>query len=208
MIGRLTGRLAERTPGHVVLDVNGVGYDVQVPLGTFYALAGDDGRACSLLIHTHVREDAIVLFGFATETERETFRDLLGIGGVGPRVALAVLSGIEPVELEKAVRESDRSRLQRIPGIGKKTAERILLEMRDRLERRGRRSRSDGEEPGSPRVGAGRSEATRADAVAALVQLGYGRDAADGAVDAAVRDAGPDAAIEAVLRAALGRLVR
>lgn len=206
MIGRLTGRLADCTPGRVVLDVHGVGYDLQVPLGTFYRLSGRDGQECTLLVHTHVREDALVLYGFATDAERTTFQHLLAIGGVGPRLALAVLSGIEPDDLARAVRESDRSRLQKVPGIGRKTAERILLEMRDRLDRVARRS-PDGRSE-EARAGTPADRGVRSDAVAALVQLGYAGDAAAGAVDGVLRDSGADAPIETVLRSALAKLVR
>src|ERR687898_3162664 len=132
MIAFLTGTLLEKAPSRAVIDVGGVGYNVLVPLSTFYVI-GDEGGRVSLRIHTHVREDIIALFGFASALEHELFERLIAISGVGPKLALAVLSGIEPAELIKAVRLQDVARLTAIPGIGKKTAERIGLELKDRL---------------------------------------------------------------------------
>ena len=133
MIGRLRGTLVECQPDRVLVDVSGAGYEVGIPLSSYYPLAHASGRDVTLHIHTHVREDALVLFGFVTPGEREVFRRLLTISGVGPKMALAVLSGIEAEALEQAVLDGDRDRLQSIPGVGKKTAERILLELRDAL---------------------------------------------------------------------------
>jgi Holliday junction DNA helicase RuvA len=204
MIGRLTGRIVECTPGSVLLDVGGVGYFLHIPLSTFYPLSHGADAPTTLHVHTHVRQEALLLFGFASRGERVAFERLIAISGVGPKIALAVLSGIGVDDLELAVRGSDRDKLQRIPGVGKKTAERILLEMRDRLEREDRSSRK----PGKP----GPAEATGGDgigpdAISALCNLGYSREAASKAVEAAVRD---DAApsLEGLLRAALRALVR
>lgn len=132
MIGRLSGTLLLRTPPHILLDVQGVGYEVDVPMSTFYELPAL-GAAVVLLIHQVVREDAILLFGFMTEAERTVFRQLLKISGVGPRLALAVLSGLSIAELGQAVASADTARLTRIPGVGKKTAERLLLELREKV---------------------------------------------------------------------------
>src|SRR5438876_7888935 len=128
MIGRLTGRLAEKSPDLVVLDVGGVGYLVHIPLSTFYELPEAESPA-SLWIHTHVREDTLALYGFLTERERSLFLLLLGVAGIGPRVALTVLSGIPPAALAAALRNQDVRRLVAIPGVGKKTAERMVLEL-------------------------------------------------------------------------------
>ena len=117
MIARLSGQVAEKTPNRVMVDVAGVGYDVLVPLSTFYAL-GEPGAAVTLRIHTHVREDVIALYGFLTRLEQELFERLIAISGIGPKLALAVLSGIEPAELIRAVRTQDVARLTRIPGVG------------------------------------------------------------------------------------------
>ncbi len=134
VIAHLRGRIFEKHPNRLVLDVNGVGYDVFVPLSTFYGL-GEPGAETALRIHTHVREDALVLYGFATLLEQELFERLIGVSGIGPKVALAVLSGIEPLELIRAIERGDLARLTAIPGVGKKTSERIVLELKDRLPR-------------------------------------------------------------------------
>ena len=210
MIGRLTGRLVECSPEQVLLEVAGVGYLLQIPLSTYYALSGGDGsnagQAVSLHVHTHVREDALRLFGFAVREEREVFELLIGISGVGPRMALAILSGIGAGELRQAVLAQDRGRLEQIPGIGKKTAERLLLELRDRLARGPGRRAAPGAAPGPGGTGPGE---LRDDAVSALVNLGYKRERADRAVTGAIeRLPVEEASLEAVLRAALGGLVR
>lgn len=206
MIGRLTGTVVERAPGRVVLDVGGVGYELSIPLSTFYDVCRAE-RAVTLQVHTHVRDDALQLFGFATMEERTTFEHLLAISGVGPKLALAVLSGIDVGELERAVRDDDRARLERIPGVGRKTAERILLELRDRLTPRRVRGATRGaavEVPGDH----DQARTVHADAVSALANLGYAADSAARAVDATVADLGGEARLEDVLRGALRRLVR
>ena len=200
MIGRLTGRLVDCEPGSAVLDVGGVGYELRIPLSTYYRLTARPEPAV-LFVHTHVREDALALFGFATREERAAFERLISISGVGPRMALAVLSGIGVDELSRAVGEGDRARLERIPGIGRKTAERILLELKDKKEA-GRAERA-----GAPKEAAG-DGGLRDDAVSALLNLGYPPDAARRAVEEAATDAGENSELGGVLRAALRRLVR
>jgi Holliday junction DNA helicase RuvA len=202
MIGRLAGKVLRCTPGELLLDVGGVGYLVQIPLGTFYQLSKKGSDTASVHVHTHVREDALQLFGFATEEERDVFERLLSISGVGPRLALAVLSGIEPSELTLAVEQSDHARLVRIPGIGRKTAERIVLELRDRSESRRKTRAAAAGTPATPDPGG-----LRADAVSALENLGYPRDRAWSAVDDAAAGASGDS-LEGLLRAALKRLLR
>ncbi len=205
MIGRLSGRLVECTPGAAVVDVGGVGYSLQIPLGTFYSLSKDRRKRVDLYVHTHVREDAITLYGFATRAERETFERLVAISGVGPRIALGILSGIGVEDLERAVRAGDRARLERIPGVGRKTAERLLLELRDRYERdgRGRGRKEPAVEARFPAEVSG----ARADAVSALLHLGYAEATAVRAVETAIGELGETAPLEAVLRAALRTLV-
>jgi Holliday junction DNA helicase RuvA len=205
MIGQLTGKILDCTPGQVLLDVTGVGYDVRIPLSTFYALSAGEGSVVSLHVHTHVREDALQLYGFASRDERSAFALLIGISGVGPKMALAILSGIGVEELRESVHRQDRCRLQKIPGVGKKTAERLLLELRDRLG-----TGSGHPEGDRPTGGDGHGEPVglRADAISALVNLGYSRDVARRAVERAVADRGPSATLESVLRAALASLVR
>jgi holliday junction DNA helicase RuvA len=133
MIAFLHGRVLEKQPNRIIVDVGGVGYDVAVPLSTFYGV-GDPGTEVSLRVHTHVREDALTLFGFLTPLELALFERLIAVSGIGPKLALAVLSGIEPRDLVAAVQRGDIARLTAIPGVGKKTAERLLLELRDKLD--------------------------------------------------------------------------
>ncbi len=198
MIAWLHGRLVEKHPTRLILDVHGVGYDVAVPVSTFYAV-GEPGAEVTLRIHTHVREDAIALFGFLSPFELLIFERLIGISGIGPKLALAVLSGIDAGDFVGAVQRNDVSRLTRIPGVGKKTAERICLELKDKLP---------------PAVDAGAAvpvapapNALRDDLVSALENLGYHRSAVDKVLDKQL--AGDDSPrFEAALRAALKELSR
>lgn len=162
MIGRLSGILVEKNPPQVLVDVNGVAYEVSVPMSTFYNLPSNQERT-TLFTHLVVREDAHLLFGFATEGERSAFRQLLGVNGVGPKVALAVLSGLSVNDLAEAVARQDTGRLTKIPGIGKKTAERLLLELRDKLKL----------PTGSVEVVGGGAAAGYQDVTNALAALGY-----------------------------------
>jgi len=205
MIGRLTGRIVECTPGSVLLDVGGVGYFLHIPLSTFYPLSQGASPTTTLHVHTHVRQEALLLFGFATKGERMTFERLIAISGVGPKIALAVLSGIGVDDLEIAVRNGDRDKLQRIPAIGRKTAERILLELKDRLDREDRSSRKPGKAKTAPAPAA---DGLGADAVSALCNLGYSADAASSAGETASRELAADATLESLLRASLRVLVR
>jgi Holliday junction DNA helicase RuvA len=200
MIAQLRGTLAEKNPNRLIVDIGGVGYDVLVPLSTFYAL-GDPGSQVSLRIHTHVREEALALYGFATPLELELFERLISISGVGPKLALSVLSGIEPAELIKAIRLQDVARLTAIPGIGKKTAERIGLELKDRLP---------AALPGSGQaaVDAEPGDQLREDLLSALLNLGYQRAAAEKAIDTTLRgrtDDGFEQALRDVLRGLMKR---
>jgi Holliday junction DNA helicase RuvA len=180
VIAQLRGTLLEKAPSRLVVDVAGVGYDVQVPLSTFYVL-GDHGGPVSLRIHTHVREDVIALYGFATSLEHDLFERLIAISGVGPKLALAVLSGIEPAELIRAVRVQDVARLTAIPGVGKKTAERISLELKDRLP-------AALTPAGQPTLAAAPGDQLRTDLLSALLNLGYQRPAAEKAIERATKD--------------------
>jgi Holliday junction DNA helicase RuvA len=199
VIAYLRGRLSAKQPNRIVIDVNGVGYDVSVPLSTFYGL-GDEGRDVALRIHTHVREDTLALYGFATALELVLFERLIGISGIGPKLALAVMSGIEPNELVRAIEQSDIGRLTAIPGVGKKTSERIVVELKDRLPRlrlEAGAGGGDGHEP----------SALRDDVLSALVNLGYHRPLSEKAVDAAVK-ATPDGSFERTLKHALRELAK
>ena len=200
MIARLTGKLTECSPDRIVLDVSGVGYDIIIPLSTYYTLT-TPAVSTTLQIHTHVREDALQLFGFASSEERTTFVRLIGISGIGPKVALALLSGIGVVEFWESITRGDRERLQQIPGIGKKTAERVLLELRD--------VKSTGTTPatGRPATTDGHGQ-QRADCISALTNLGYTEDRARTTIDATLEVLEEDATVEAILKAALGGLIR
>jgi holliday junction DNA helicase RuvA len=198
MIALLAGKIVEKVPSRVIVDVGGVGYDVLVPLSTYYVL-GAAGAAVTLRVHTHVREDVIALYGFATSLEQDLFERLIATSGVGPKLALAVLSGIEPLELIRAIRTQDVARLTRIPGIGKKTAERIGLELKDRLPS----ALGAGEAPVEP----AQEDQRRSDLISALLNLGYQRAVAEKAIDGALH-ASADAPFEQVLRQALKSMMR
>ena len=178
MIGQVRGRLLRKEPQQAIVDVGGVGYRVSIPLSTFYRI-GDVGDEVTLLTHTHVREDALALFGFLTAPEQALFERLIEISGVGPRLALSVLSGIEAPDLVAALRASDVLRLTRIPGVGKKTAERLILELKDKVQ--GLATTGEPLPAGKP---AGAAE----DLVSALVHLGYSRSEAERATERAVKE--------------------
>ena len=187
MIGRLTGTLAEKSPPQLLIDVNGVGYEVDVPMSSFYNLPGL-GERVTLLTHFVVREDAQLLFGFLTADERSTFRLLVKITGVGPRMALAILSGLSITELAQAVSLQESGRLIKVPGIGKKTAERLLLELKGKL--------GDAlATPVSVAVGA------QGDILQALVALGYSDREASAALKALPANVGVSDGIRLALRA-------
>jgi holliday junction DNA helicase RuvA len=194
MIARLFGRIADKQPNRLIVDVSGVGYDVQVPLSTYY-VSSDVGGEMALRIHTHVREDQLSLYGFATDLELTMFEKLIAVSGIGPKLALSVLSGIEPRDLAGAILRNDLARLTAIPGVGKKTAERMCVELRDRLPKTIEAA------PGSP------ADSLREDLVSALANLGYHRQAIDKALDKLLAG-NSDAPFETVLRAALKDLSR
>jgi len=195
MIGQLRGRLAEKRPNQVLVDVGGVGYLVQVPLSTYAAL-GELHTEVTLLIHTHVREDALALYGFMSAREKHFFEMLLSASGVGPSLALKILSGMSVEELIPAIRNGDLTRLTRIPGVGKKTAERMVVELKDKLET----AAIETEKPvaASP-------ASIEADVISALVNLGYEARAAETAVGESKRETGV-ANFEKLLRGALQAL--
>jgi Holliday junction DNA helicase RuvA len=194
MIAFLRGRVLEKHPTRVIVETGGVGYEVHVPLSS-YSGVGEPGADITLRIHTHVREDALQLFGFATPLELALFDRLIAVSGIGPKLALSVLSGLAPSDLVGAIRGGDVARLVSIPGVGKKTAERIVLELRDKLS--ALEATTPGGAPG---------DGTRTDLVSALVNLGYHRPAAEKAVDAALAATG--GAFDLALRRALESLTR
>jgi Holliday junction DNA helicase RuvA len=189
LIGRLSGRLAAKSPPQVLLDVNGVGYELDVPMSTFYNLPAL-GEPAQLLTHLVVREDAQLLYGFLTEAERATFRELVKISGVGPRTALAILSGLSVAELGSAVSRQDGARLVKVPGIGKKTAERLLLELKGKL----------GADLPLPAGATALSDA-QADITQALQALGYNEREAQAAIKALPADIGVSDGIKQALKA-------
>jgi len=198
MIARLEGTLAEKQPNRLVVDIGGVGYDINVPLSTFYAV-GEPGSKVALRIHTHVREDTLALFGFSSKLELDIFERLIGISGVGTRLALAVLSGLETQELVRAIRIADVARLIGIPGVGKKTAERIILELKDKFPVTSEglaEDASSGDEAGG----------LRDDVMSALLNLGYHRLLVERAVAEVMTKSTGD--FEETLRQALRELAK
>lgn len=199
MIAFLRGRILDKQPNLLIVDVQGVGYLVHVPLSTFYE-AGERGTEAALHIHTHVREDALQLYGFLSVLEQQLFERLINISGIGPKLAIAVLSGIEPHDLIAAVQRADLARLTGIPGVGRKTAERIVLELKDRLAH-----------IAVPPDGASAPESTgerlRDDLLSALQNLGYHRPLAEKAIDASLSSAGAPS-FEQALKGALRELSR
>jgi holliday junction DNA helicase RuvA len=202
MIGYLEGKLKHKSPDFIIVDVHGVGYFVNVPLSTFYDLP-ELGQTVTLNIHTHLREDALQLFGFNTMAEKEMFLHLVTVNGVGPRLAIGILSGMNPDALRQAVQGQDHQRLRNIPGVGKKIAERIVLELRDRLKIR-RVEKTEELWPLCPIPG------TYADAFSALVNLGYRPAEAEKAIRTAQQHMGDteDPPLEALLKESLRLLAQ
>jgi Holliday junction DNA helicase RuvA len=199
VIAHLAGALLEKHVQRLVVDVGGVGYEVLVPLSTFYAV-GEPGGRVALRVHTRVTDDAIQLFGFHSALELQLFERLIGVNGIGPKLALAVLSGIEPAELVRAVRQGDVARLTRTPGIGRKTAERIVLELKDRLS-------GELAVPDTTTDVDAAGGSVRDDVLSALVNLGYQRAAVEKAVDQVLRRPGTSD-FEPALREVLKELSR
>jgi Holliday junction DNA helicase RuvA len=191
VIAHLRGTILRKAPQELILDVAGVGYRVTIPLSTFYRL-GDPGTEVNVLTHTHVREDTFALFGFLTASEQALFERLISVAGVGPRLAVGILSGIEAPDLVGALRSGDVARLTRIPGVGKKTAERLVVELKDKMEG------LEGKEPSPEGAPAGKQD----DLVSALVHLGYSRHEAERGVVKALKDGG-DGRFEELLRRTL-----
>ena len=191
MIAHLRGRILRKGPQEAVLDVGGVGYRVAIPVSTFYRL-GEPGAEVELRTYTHVREDTLALYGFLTAAEQDMFERLISVGGVGPKLAVNILSGIEVPELVSALRTSDVSRLTRVPGVGRKTAERLIVELKDKMPA------VVADEAPAARTGGGPKE----DLLSALVNLGYSRGEVERGVDKALREDG-SGRFEDLLRRAL-----
>lgn len=197
MIASLNGILTFKSPGHITVEVSGVGYRIFIPLSTFYELS-DEGTMVRLHVYTAVREDAIHLFGFCTSEEKQLFEMLLTVNGIGPKLALSLLSGITPKDFVGAVFTEDRVALTRVPGVGKKMAERIILELRDKLVK------LDGEAArGGVRDKAGSLDNLREDALSALVNLGYKKSTAKTILDRVFDDSPGLISLEEALKKAL-----
>jgi len=198
MIAHLSGKLLSKQPNQVIVDVNGVGYEVHVPLSTFYEL-GEIGAAVQLRIYTHVREDTIALFGFKSANEKLMFEQVTSISGIGPKLGITILSGMPVDELVAAIRQSNLARLTSIPGIGKKTAERLVVELRDKLAKA---------VPSGEQTAAHSVSQPQEDVISALVNLGYAKPSAEKAVQAVVSTSKTEPAFEELLRTALRQLSR
>jgi len=205
MIAHLSGILLSKQATSVIVDVGGVGYEVNIPLSTFYDLE-DLGSTVQLRIYTHVREDAIQLYGFKTARERELFLKLISVSGIGPKLGITLLSGMSADEMIASIRTNNLARLTLIPGVGRKTAERLILELREKVAELS--SAQLEEELGAKSEVSETSEDTvRADALSALLNLGYQRSGAEKAIDAALGDGG-DVTVESILRRSLKKLAR
>jgi Holliday junction DNA helicase RuvA len=200
VIARLRGSVLEKHPNQVVIDAGGVGYDVMIPVSTYTSLP-ETGQSVSLRIHTHVREDAILLYGFATIDEKGLFEKLISVSGIGPKVAITILSGLAVEDLVRAIRGGEIERLVRIPGVGKKTAERLVVELRDKLD-----AINSTRAPATAIVAPGALSALDQDIVSALVNLGAQRTQAEAALRKAKAGGGDSDNFETLFRKAMDYL--
>ena len=194
MIAYLKGTLIRKSPGQAVIDAGGVGYAAAIPLSTFIRI-GEVGQPVELHIYTHLSDSALALYGFSTEAEKDIFLKLIAVSGIGPKLAMNILSGIEPADLAEAVRTGDVARLCLIPGIGKKTALRIAMELQDKLEKK-------------EKVLAAQDSQEREDLVSALLNMGFRRKEVDRVVDDVLRSLTVKAGIEKLLHESLKRLAK
>jgi Holliday junction DNA helicase RuvA len=206
MIAHLSGTLLSKQATSVILDVGGVGYEVTIPLSTFYDLE-EAGSPVQLRIYTHVREDALQLYGFKTSRERELFLRLISVSGIGPKLGITLLSGMSAEEMISAIRTNNLARLTLIPGIGRKTAERLVIELRDKVAAL---SPPEAEDEAAARAGIpapATEDTVRADALSALLNLGYQRGSAEKAITSALGEGG-EFSVESILRSSLRKLAR
>lgn len=194
MIAYLKGTIFQKRPHQVIIDINGVGYCAAIPLTTYFKL-GEVGQPAELLIHTHLTDNALSLFGFMTEDERDLFLKLIGISGIGPKLAMNILSGIEAAELEDAIKKSDVGRISMIPGIGKKTALRITMELQDKIEKK-------------EKLLAVKGSQEKEDLISALLNLGFRRKEVERVVDDTLRHHSEEAGFEKLLRECLKKLAK
>ena len=206
MIAHLSGTLLSKEPNQVVVDVSGVGYEVNIPLSTFYDL-DDEKSDVKLLIYTHVKEDALQLYGFKTANERKLFVSFISVSGVGPKLGIALLSHMKAEELIESIKSNNLARLTQIPGVGRKTAERLVVDLRDKMTQLSQQQ--VGEQTGvrHETVPLSSEDSVRGDALSALLNLGYQRSGAEKAIDAALGEGG-DITVESILRRTLKKLAR
>ncbi len=204
MIAHLSGTLIAKQATSVILDVSGVSYEVTIPVSTFYDME-DAGATVSLRIYTYVREDSLQLFGFRTARERELFLQLITVSGIGPKLAITMLSGMNADEIISAIRSNNLARLTSIPGVGKKTAERLVIELRDKVNNLSSPVLDETIATGTSGGGAPSEDAVRDDTLSALVNLGYQRAAAEKALNAAMHEGG-EFSVEVLLRRSLRSL--
>lgn len=199
MIGQLRGQLLSKKPNTLLVDVKGVGYEVFIPLTSFYELPGE-GSEITLKIHTHAREDALILFGFCSQREKDLFLKLISISGVGPKLAIAILSGAQVEELAQAIADGNLARLTAIPGVGRKTAERLVLELKNQVTAFLLPEQVDAAQDG------GRHTALEEDVLSALTNLGYSRSSAEKALSGTLRSMEGERSFEEILRNTLRQL--
>ena len=202
MIAHLSGTLLSKQATSVIVDVSGVGYEVSIPLSTFYDLE-DTGSKVQLRIYTHVKEDALQLYGFKTARERELFINFISVSGIGPKLGIALLSGMSADELIASIKSNNLARLTLIPGVGKKTAERLILELREKMAALSTAQLE--EETPQQAAELGSADNVRSEALSGLMNLGYQRSAAEKAIDSALSDGG-DISVESVLKRSLRKL--
>jgi Holliday junction DNA helicase RuvA len=206
MIAHLSGTLLAKQATALIIDVGGVGYEVTIPLSTFYDLE-EAGANVSLRIYTHVREDTLQLFGFKTARERELFQRLISVSGIGPKLGITMLSGMSADEIIASIRTNNLARLTSIPGIGKKSAERLVIELRDKIAALSSPALEEEFAASGSKGAPGSADAMRDDALSALINLGYQKPAAEKAVATAIQEGG-DISVEAILRRSLRQLAR
>ncbi|HEX2270558.1 MAG TPA: Holliday junction branch migration protein RuvA [Pyrinomonadaceae bacterium] len=203
MIAHLSGTLHSKHPNLVIVDVSGVGYEVNIPLSTYYDLA-DTGSNVQLRIYTHVKEDALQLYGFKTARERELFINFISVSGIGPKLGIALLSNMDAEQLIQAIKTNNLARLTSIPGVGRKTAERLVVDLREKMTQLS--VDQIDETPAQPESGDGPPEdSVRAEALSGLMNLGYQKAAAEKAIDAALAEGG-DITVESILKRSLRKI--
>jgi holliday junction DNA helicase RuvA len=206
MIAHLSGRLLSKEPNTVIVDVSGVGYEVNIPLSTFYELE-NEGSDVKLRIYTHVKEDALQLYGFKTTRERELFINFISVSGIGPKLGIALLSGMSADELIASIKSNNLARLTLIPGVGRKTAERLIVDLREKMTALAASQVSEDAGTGTEAPIPSSEDDVRSQALSGLLNLGYQKSAAEKAIDSVLREDG-ESTVESVLRRGLRKLAR